>query len=719
MYFIAPADLVAVPLALWSLAGIIWFSGRRDMPRAAGFLVCVVIAFGAHFALPGLLDAPKIAVSDYKPVSYARKFPDSARIYSSVSPFGQIEVYSSSYLHFAPGLSDNAAFALPNMPANSYLGLYVDSDGPSGIIRDLEPERTAYFRYLPMYYPYLLKTAPQTFVVQFGGGLSTEVALRSGSAHVAVAEANPAVLEAFRAKVISDFTGDILSKVEVIPYEGRLHLAATQKKYDVIDFSLANSAGLSAPGGFAIVEKFGYAREAMSDYMRALGDGGVLSVTLWNKEEPPKSVLKLYATMAQAARALGRDDISNNFFVVSNYLATATVLFKQDGFTPDEIEILRKHTRALSFDEIYYPGMPHDGAQDAKLLADYRNQIFAAAADPTASAQGDPTVGDPGPDEGAGGDRAVLPSVSLGRLAWRDLVDRRWADFERDYTFDARPLTNDRPYFAAYLKPADAPRVLDRLEMFQDEWGYLLLWATLGVAATAASALVILPLVFGWRAIFSHCPGKGGTVLYFACLGLGYIMVEVGLIAHFVLALSNAAISASILITGMLAFSGLGSLVSERVLSRSRQIMPLIFAAIALLLVGYGLFVDRALIAIGGAPYGWRLVLCFLLIGPPAFCMGFPMPVAMTSLGRLGKKHMFLWAWGANGCFSVIGAAAAPILATSFGAGSVLIASACAYLIAAPAFFAVLAPMQPTTEAPQKGLRKWMRSRLSVSAPSR
>ena len=36
--------------------------------------------------------------------------------------------------------------------------------------------------------------------------------------------------------------------------------------------------------------------------MRALAPGGVLSVTLWNKEEPPKSVLKLYATMAAAAR---------------------------------------------------------------------------------------------------------------------------------------------------------------------------------------------------------------------------------------------------------------------------------------------------------------------------------------------------------------------------------------------------------------------------------
>ena len=52
--------------------------------------------------------------------------------------------------------------------------------------------------------------------------------------------------------------------------------------------------------------------------------------------------------------------------------------------------------------------------------------------------------------------------------------------------------------------------------------------------------------------------------------------------------------------------------------------------------------------------------------------MGFPMPTAMTTLGRLGKEHLFIWAWGVNGCFSVIGAAAAPVIATNFGLGAVI-----------------------------------------------
>ena len=178
---------------------------------------------------------------------------------------------------------------------------------------------------------------------------------------------------------------------------------------------------------------------------------------------------------------------------------------------------------------------------------------------------------------------------------------------------------------------------------------------------------MLFPVIFGWRTIFSHYPGKFGTIIYFACLGAGYIMVEVGLIAHFILALSNATVSASILITGMLVFSGLGALVSERFVPHARRAMPVILAAIGVLLIGYGLFLDRPLDWIGAFPTAGALVFCFLLIAPPAFLMGFPMSIGMTSLARLGKDHMFLWAWGINGCFSVIGAAAVPLIATAFG----------------------------------------------------
>src|SRR5208282_23775 len=124
MYAFTPANLIAAPLALWAAACLAWAfgpGGRRAIPAYAAL---AVIAFGAHFVAAPALGLSRLAVNDYKGVAYARKFPDAQKVYESISPFGFLEAYSSSYLHFAPGLSDNAGFTLPTMPVNAYLGLY-------------------------------------------------------------------------------------------------------------------------------------------------------------------------------------------------------------------------------------------------------------------------------------------------------------------------------------------------------------------------------------------------------------------------------------------------------------------------------------------------------------------------------------------------------------------------------------------------------------------
>ena len=687
LFVIAPENLVLVPVALAGLGGMLWFAGLGSRSGAIVIAVVTVVSGAAHLVLPLELSIPKLAVSDYKGVSYARKFPDAKREYDGVSPFGHLEVYSSSYLHFAPGLSDNASLNLAEMPANAYLGLYIDGDGPIGVMRDLSAKDSAYFHYLPMVYPYLITTKPKTFVVQFGGGISTMVALHSQASSVTVGESNPALLRAFReSDVLKRFTNDILGRVTVIPYDGRLFLEDTTERYDVIDLSLADSAGLSNPGGFAIVEKYSYTQEAMQRYMRALADHGVLSVTLWNKEEPPKSVLKLYATMAGAARANGDTDISRDFFVASSYLSTTTVLYKRGGFTAADIATLSQHTASMSFDEIYSPGLKVDLAKADHVFADFRSTIFSTAASAS--------------PEGAGGADVVesntVPATALFQVAWQSLVRDDWQTFSRRYLFDVRPLTRSRPYFAAYVHPSDLPKITDRLELFQDEWGYLLLWATLAIAVVAGTIVIAIPVIFGWRAAFRHYPGKLQTIVYFACLGFGYITVEVGLIAQFSQALSNATVSASVLITGMLVFSGLGSFVSERFTDRARVTLPRIAAAIGILLIVYSVLLSPVLNMIGGLPYALRLFCCFALIAPPAFLMGFPMATGMGALTRLKKEDMFLWAWGVNGCFSVIGAALVPLVATAFGLTVVIAAAGVAYLIAIPAFFGLLKPMRAT-----------------------
>ena len=525
---------------------------------------------------------PSIAVSPYKGIAYARNFPDAARIYRSVSPFGDLQVYSSSYMHFAPGLSDNAAFNLPDLPANTYVGMYIDGDGPEGIMRTLGEEERDYFFYLPMFYPYVIKEKPNTFVVQFGGGISTNAALAAGAPHVTVAQSNPAILAAFDDPVLREFTGDVLHdpRVTVIPYDGRLFLAHTDERYDVIDLSLADSVGLSNPGGFAIVEKYAYTREALLSYMRALAPGGVLAITLWNKEEPPKSVLKLYATMAEAANAFdpadrGRLPCSSPRATSrpppSSTSAAASRRRRSSGSAP--IPRRCRSTRSTR------PASPTTRPKPARSSTNTASRSSAPARPPPSTVRRSPADGDydPTTDDPAAGieeEDGLLPSIRLARLYWQSLMDHVPDDIPAAYVFDTRPLTNDSPYFAAYVKPADLHRTLDRLELFQDEWGYLLLWATFAIACALAATLVVLPMIFAWRTAFSHNPGKPGTILYFACLGLGYIMVEVGLIGRFTLALANPTVSATVLIAGMLVFSGLGSLVSTRIIDRAKTVMP-------------------------------------------------------------------------------------------------------------------------------------------------
>ena len=699
LYLVPPEDIIAVPLALWGGGILVWSLNRSDPARVLSVAGLVAVSLSAYLGLPRLLDVPALHVTDYKGVSYARNFPDAKRLYRNVSPFGDLQVYKSSYMHFAPGLSDNAAFNVPEVPANTYVGLYVDGDGPEGIMRELPRDDEKYYYYLPDYYPYVLKQKPNTFIVELGGGISTMVALHAGSRSVTAAEKNPAILEALKDRRLRQATGDLLQnpRLTIVNGDGRLYLAHAGRRYDVIDLSLQDSVGLSNPGGFAIVERYAYTRQATREYMNALSDGGIFSVTVWNKEEPPKAVLKLYATMVQAADELGPATAGRSFFVASNYLSTTTVLYKKGGFTANDVATLRDYTQAMSYDEVYSPGFEFDASTADKLLADYQASVFGNG-ESSATSDGAPSDGassedaPPTDDNAAASDDTVMPATTIERLVWHALVHGGWQDVAQKYVFDIRPLTNDRPYFAGYEKIKDLPKTLGRLDAFQDDWGYLVLWVSLGVAAFASLPLILVPLVVGWRNRLARSPGKTGSIVYFACLGLGYIMVEVGLISRFTLALGNATISASILIAGMLVFSGIGSLVSERLVSRARIALPMILAAIGILLAVYSVALAPVLDAIGALGYPIRLLLCFVLVGPPAFLMGFPMATAMNRLAELGKEHMFVWAWGINGCFSVVGATAVPIIATNVGLGGVLLTSAAAYLVSIPAFFAVLRP---------------------------
>jgi spermidine synthase len=666
MYCLMPEKLLLVPLALWLPGVLLWFGSLSEKRHSYA-----LIAFFAILSVTCALWMDQVKVSQYKAVSYARQFPDSRRVGLRSSPFGILEIYFSSYFHFAPGLSDNATEYLEEMPRNAFLGMYIDGDGPMGVMKGMTGKQLDYFNFLPMSMPFLLKTGPEVLVVQFGGGMSTSLALKMGATEVTVAEGNPLVIQAVRDDTfVSDFTGRILNNpnVRLIENDGRIYVSHTEKKFDLIDISLADSTGLSMPGGSSIQEKFTYTTETLFDCIKALRDDGILSITVWNKEDPPKSTLKLAATLTNAAVKSSPEGMHNRFFVAHNYLSTFTVLYKKDGFTAEQTRALLEYCARMSFEPVYYPGAGFGRADSQKILDKYRADFFelqggAAYSDETSLSMGD-----------------------LYRTVLGDIFEGNYSTVQSKYIFNFEPLTNDRPYFAGYTRSWDLPLIFERLDSLSDEWGYLLVWATLLLSCFFGLLLLIIPILSGWRAIFSREPGKIGIIVYFICLGIGYIAVEIAYISKCILCLGNPAVSFAVLVTGMVLFSGVGSYVSGKLLARARIIVPVFCAAIAVMLIFYAFGLDRILSIAGVWPYEAKVMFCLVLLLPLAFLLGFPFAMGMTVLSKTGREHFFVWAWGINGSFSVVGSVMVPVVAVNWGFLHLLLLCAALYLTAIPCF---------------------------------
>src|SRR5262249_56062669 len=91
LYVFTPEDIIMAALLLWLAGGVLWFVSLGDRRGVMAIVAVAVLTAVVHYVAPPVLGIPKLAVSDYKGVSYARKFPDNQRTYERASPFGYME----------------------------------------------------------------------------------------------------------------------------------------------------------------------------------------------------------------------------------------------------------------------------------------------------------------------------------------------------------------------------------------------------------------------------------------------------------------------------------------------------------------------------------------------------------------------------------------------------------------------------------------------------
>jgi hypothetical protein len=167
--------------------------------------------------------------------------------------------------------------------------------------------------------------------------------------------------------------------------------------------------------------------------------------------------------------------------------------------------------------------------------------------------------------------------------------------------------------------------------------------------------------------------------VYFAALGIGFILVEITLIQQTRLFLGHPTLAVTTTIAVLLIGSGIGSLVAGRLgLQSSRVPLVLLIVVLVVWLLIWTPLSGRLL----GLPQVARIGVTALSLLPLALLMGMPFPLGLKRLASAGSGQVAL-AWAVNGVATVVGSVSATALATLLGFNAVLIVGAVVYGIAA------------------------------------
>ena len=249
-----------------------------------------------------------------------------------------------------------------------------------------------------------------------------------------------------------------------------------------------------------------------------------------------------------------------------------------------------------------------------------------------------------------------------------------------DAVFDLSAFTNERPFLYSIVQLGNLKKVMRKLDQIpQTEIGLLVNYCVLAQAAIFGLAVCLLPLLRVGRVKAPRIDIFRGIV-YFAGLGLAFLFIEMTLIERFTLVLNDAVSSFAIVLSGMLIFSGLGSLFAARYERAPRFGVFVTLIVVALTVAVYWLLLDRASLWIGGKPFLVQCAGILLFIAPVSFAMGAPFSMGLRSLE--GNMAAFLpLAWGINGAFSVIAPPLATVLAFRYGYHIVMMSALAVYAV--------------------------------------
>lgn len=518
--------------------------------------------------------------------------------------------------------------------------LYLTIDGAAATVLtgfNGDTSKTQYLKDDVTNIAHTLRRHADVFVVGAGGGRDVLSALTFGQRSVTAVEINDQILHLVNG-TYGDFTGhlDRDPRVKFVNDEARSWLARSNKRFDIIQVSLIDTWAASSAGAFALTENSLYTVEAWDNFLDHLDNHGVLSMSRWYLPQQPLEAYRLVALANATLRKDGATDPRSHMVMITSAgffgSNVATILVSPRPFTETDLARLQRTAAALRFEVVLSPTQAIDNH-------------FASLA----SAQS----------------------------------DRKLARAVGAVPGDVTAPTDDKPFFFLMLGFGD---VFDHSLYTTAASGNLarpvqVLFGLSIIVLLATALLILLPLRFTRQRI----PRRNTKpfLLYFAGIGFGFLLVEVSQMQRLVVFLGHPTYALSVVLFSLLLSSGIGSFLTEYLVTSGRRwsfLAPLI--ALLLALVVFGAVTPAAIHHFAGSTTPVRIAVAVGILTPLGLLMGMPFPIGMrVAAEHEGTPTALLW--GANGATSVCASVLAVAIGLNFGISRAFWAGLVVYAVAA------------------------------------
>ncbi len=620
-------ESLGVPSLLAVGSSLCLASGKKQNVLA---LATLLTLFCGSFWLGKL----ELRISDYKDLPLALRYPGSKLLETQRDASVRIDWLETPLARFAPGLSLEFKGSLPEQ-----LGLTLDADGLTGVAPLVPDSLGSYLRYLPEWVLYFEQSPPENvLILKTLGGQQALAAVEAGTSSVLVQTPFPLLKEKLA-------ENNYFPQIEFRAIEARALLAEAcpepcqkaERNFDRILVAIESSAPVGSTGMDPLKTDQLMTLEGMQALLNRLAPGGWLAVHRFLLP-PPRGEMRLMATVIEALQNQGWKP--ERRLGVFRTLSTLMVLVSREAWTPDDRRRFREFCLSRGFAPVYYPDMPET---ERNRVIQLQEPVYAK-----------------------GVQELLEDTVS----------------FHAKTPFDLQPVSDDRPYFDLFL---NWYRLDDIRKSLGGKWEGLveagllvpLLFSTMSLSALLLIGIPILPHLRRMENAIS-------VLLYFAGIGLAFMLVEIALLEKLTPFLGQPVYSFALVLSGLLTASGLGSFLSRR-FSRTGIRFYFLLLLFGLIFCFWNL--PDLLSELSGEEWILRLLFGWLVVSASGLLMGIPFPAGLKHFAVFGKqteerRTRVALAWSANACASVAGAAGAVWIAQLAGQSILFMLGALAYAAA-------------------------------------